>query len=87
MEIPKCANWREGKCERSDIVMSEARDGKSYILFCRTCKLLHVWSRSKVKAQARAQVQEKRRNEMSAREREQAKRAVKFYAPKQGWAR
>jgi len=85
MEVPKCANFLEGKCERSDTVVGETKDGRAYVVFCRTCKLVHGWSRSKTISQAREQVRAKRVNEMTARERQQARQAVKFYAPATGW--
>ncbi len=85
MEIPKCRNFLEGTCERSDIVLSENRDGKSYTLFCRTCQSVHVWTRSKIKAQARQQNILKRRREMTDREQRLARQAVRFLPPKRGW--
>ena len=85
MEIPPCANFKDGLCPRSDTVIAETRKGDAYVIVCRTCKGINVWSRSKVKAQAKEQLRLKRIHEASERDRQAAARAVKFYAPRQGW--
>ena len=86
MQVPKCANWLQGTCERSDTVVAETRNGQAYVILCRTCKSINVWSRSKVKGQAREQARLKRLHEMNERERKVARQAVKFLPPKRGWA-
>lgn len=41
-DIPKCPNFLEGKCERSDTFV-EAERQNCFVIRCRTCKTINVW--------------------------------------------
>ncbi len=82
-QLPKCPNWREKRCERSDLVLM-GEDERYYRFFCRTCSLFWVWSKDKQRSEARELARVKKLQELSERERN---RIAVFYAPKGGWAR
>lgn len=80
--LPQCPNFREKRCERSELVLM-GEDERYYKFFCRQCKLLWVWSKPKQRAEAKEISRVKKLQELSERERG---RIAKFYAPKKGWA-
>ena len=45
-ELPKCQNFVEGTCERSDVYISKETDD-AFVFACRTCKSINVWPKSK----------------------------------------
>lgn len=42
MELPPCANFREGTCERSQTFVAKETDD-AYVIGCRTCKSINVF--------------------------------------------
>lgn len=83
-EVPQCPNFKEGRCERSEIVLlGEAATHWSF--FCKCCKLCWIWSKPNTRGRAREEVRTKRIREANHRERMQARQSVRFYAPAKGW--
>lgn len=83
-ELPQCPNFRDGKCERSEIILLGEAD-THYSMYCKCCKLCWIISKTRTKGRAREELHMKNIREANRRERMQAKQVVKFYAPAKGW--
>ena len=83
--LPICANFREGKCPRSDLRIA-AETPNFFTFNCHTCGLEWVWSKPRMKEEARYDRELKRVREATERDRIQSEKALVFGAPKGGWA-
>jgi hypothetical protein len=52
MELPTCPNFKEGRCERSEVFVGKETDD-GFILCCRTCGCKNFWPKDKAENRGR----------------------------------
>lgn len=73
MNIPRCPNFLEGKCERSDTrYAGETKDKTADAIICHTCKLFWLISKPKVVGQAKYENHIERMKKATEADRRQA---------------
>lgn len=78
-DLPKCPNFLEGRCERSEPhYAGEPRDGSADSFICGCCKLFWVVSRPRTKEQGKHVAKLKRMQRASDALREQSARKMIF---------
>jgi hypothetical protein len=68
MELPPCPNYREGSCERSDVIVSKETDN-AFVIYCKTCKSINVFPKDRDEKSAKYQLFLKKQADMEERRR------------------